>query len=62
MAAKIMRTIKISDVDTARLTGRALVERLVDNGISRLTAERFVALERDNVEAGRARPHTQARR
>jgi hypothetical protein len=62
MATKIVRTLKISDIDTARLTGRALVERLVDNGISRLTAERFVALEADNVEAGRARPHTQARR
>jgi hypothetical protein len=62
MATKIVRTIKISDVDAARLTGRALVERLVDNGISRLTAERFVAIEQSNVEAGRARPHTQARR
>jgi hypothetical protein len=62
MATKNVRAIKISDVDVARLTGRALVERLVDNGISRLTAERFVAIERDNVEAGRARPHTQARR
>ena len=62
MATKIVRTLKISDIDTARLTGRALVERLVDNGISRLTAERFVALEADNAEAGRARPHTQARR
>jgi hypothetical protein len=62
MATKIVRTIKISDIDTARLTGRALVERLVDNGISRLTAERFVVLERDDVEAGRARPHTQSRR
>jgi hypothetical protein len=54
--------IKIADVDGARLTGRALVERLVDNGISRLTAERFVAIERGEGEAGRARPHTQARR
>ena len=62
MATKIVRTVKISDIDTARLTGRALVERLVDNGISRLTAERFVVLEGDDVEAGRARPHTQARR
>jgi hypothetical protein len=62
MATKNARSIKISDVDVAMLTGRALVERLVDNGISRLTAERFVAIERDNVEAGRARPHTQARR
>jgi hypothetical protein len=62
MATKIARTIKITDVDAARLTGSALVERLVDNGISRLTAERFVAIEHGAVEAGRARPHTQARR
>jgi hypothetical protein len=62
LATKIVRTLKISDVDAARLTGRALVERLVDNGISRLTAERFVAIEKGAVEAGRARPHTQARR
>jgi hypothetical protein len=61
LAAGIVRTIKIADVDAARLTGRALVERLVDNGISRLTAERFVELERGNSEPGRARPHTQAR-
>jgi hypothetical protein len=62
LATGIVRMIKIADVDAERLTGTALVERLVDNGISRLTAERFVAIERGAVEAGRARPHTQARR
>jgi hypothetical protein len=40
----------------------ALVERLVDRGFSRLTAERFVAIERGAAEAGRARPHPVARR
>ena len=44
------------------LSNSALVERLVVSGYSRLTAERFVEIERGTAEAGRARPHTTARR
>jgi hypothetical protein len=39
-----------------------LVERLVARGFSRLTAERFVEIERGADKAGRARPHPVARR
>jgi hypothetical protein len=37
------------------------VEQLVARGVSRLTAERIVAIERGDAEPGRARPHSQAR-
>jgi hypothetical protein len=47
----------------ARMLGRvAVVERLVENGSSRLTAERFAALEFGTAEPGRARFHSHARR
>ena len=39
-----------------------LVERLVARGFSRLSAERFVEIERGADKAGRARPHPVARR
>ena len=49
--------------DEARMLGRSgLVERLVEEGTSRLTADRIAALEFDNDEPGRARYHTHARR
>jgi hypothetical protein len=49
--------------DEARMLGRSgLVERLVEEGTSRLTAERVAALEFSNAEPGRARYHTHARR
>lgn len=54
--------IEIADADMRSLSSAALVERLVASGASRLTAERFVAIERGSAEAGRARPHPVARR
>jgi len=48
--------------DEATVTRATLVERLVEAGASRLTAERIVAIERDGAQPGRARPHSQARR
>jgi hypothetical protein len=44
------------------LSNGVLVERLVARGFSRLTAERFVAIERGAAEAGRARAHPVSRR
>jgi hypothetical protein len=55
-------TIEIAEADVKTLNSAALVERLVDQGASRLTAERMVELERGSDEPGRARPHTNARR
>jgi hypothetical protein len=37
------------------------VDRLVEEGASRLTAERIVAIERGLAEVGRARRHPMAR-
>jgi hypothetical protein len=39
-----------------------VVAQLVARGVSRLTAERFVELERGDEKPGRARPHAVARR
>jgi hypothetical protein len=50
-----------SEADTKRLDRSAHVERLVAGGVSRLTAERIVAIERGEAEPGRARRHTQSR-
>jgi hypothetical protein len=44
------------------LSNEAIVERLVDYGSSRLSAERIVAVLRDDVEPGRARRHAQGHR
>jgi hypothetical protein len=54
-------SVVITEVELRMLSSPALVDRLVDNGISRLSAERMVAIERGDAEAGRARRHTQAR-
>jgi hypothetical protein len=54
--------IELADPAMRLLSNSALVDRLVVSGYSRLTAERFVELERGSAEPGRARPHTTARR
>jgi hypothetical protein len=54
--------VEISEVQLRMLSSSALVDRLVDSGISRLSADRMVAIERGGAEAGRARRHTQAHR
>jgi len=51
-------TVEIEDAVVKRLSSPALVERLVANGVSRLTAQRIVELERQGAGPGRARPHT----
>jgi hypothetical protein len=47
--------LEIPDAEANRLSNEQLVERLVDQGCSRLTAERIVAIERGDGEATRAR-------
>jgi hypothetical protein len=47
--------IELADPAMKGLSNSALVERLVVNGFSRLTAERFVEIERGTAEPGRAR-------
>ena len=55
-------TIEIDDAEMRLLSATVLVERLVAAGASRLTAMRFVEIERGSAEPGRARPHPVSRR
>ena len=43
------------------LSNAMVVERLVDAGVSRLSAVRIVDIERNACEPGRARTHTMSR-
>jgi hypothetical protein len=52
----------ISAADLESLSTRALVSRLVSRGVSPLTAERFVEIQRGKAEPGRARTHAVSRR
>jgi hypothetical protein len=56
-----LASIQISEAEKA-LASTVLIDRLVERGFSRLTAERFVAIQRGSAEAGRARPHSMSRR
>jgi hypothetical protein len=56
-----LRRIGITEAAAKKLSSSALVDRLVASGISRLSAERIVAIER-GAEPGRARNHSKARR
>jgi hypothetical protein len=55
-------TLKIADSEMQSLSNEAIAERLVDYGVSRLSAERIVAVLRGDVEPGRARRHAQGHR
>ena len=57
-----LASIEISKSDLHFLSDTALVARLVAGGVSRLTAERFIEIQRGSAEVGRARPHAVARR
>jgi hypothetical protein len=58
----LLSVLAISRAEAHALGRRELVERLVENGSSRLSADRIVALELEKGEPGRARSHTYARR
>jgi hypothetical protein len=51
----------LSDADARTLDHPALVERLVEQGASRLTADRMASILKGETDAGRARRHHQAR-
>jgi hypothetical protein len=55
-------SVDISESDMELLSSTALVARLVAGGVSRLTAERFVEIQRGKGNSGRARPHSMSRR
>jgi hypothetical protein len=54
--------VEISESDLKLLSDTVLVARLMAGGVSRLTAMRFVEIQRGTGESGRARPHAVARR
>jgi hypothetical protein len=54
--------IEIGETDLSVLSSTVVVAQLVARGVSRLTAERFVEIERGDDMPGRARPHAVARR
>lgn len=53
--------IEISESDMRLLSSTALVARLVAGGVSRLTAERYLEIQRGSAESGRARRHALSR-
>ena len=54
--------IQIEVREMKAFSNAMVVARLVDRGVSRLTAERIVEIERSTAEPGRARTHTMSRR
>ena len=50
-------TLELTDAEASRLSNASIVERLVETGVSRLSAARIVEVERSMAEPGRARPH-----
>jgi hypothetical protein len=49
--------LKIRNSELRYLSNAMIVERLVASGVSRLSADRIVAVQRGNDEPGRARRH-----
>jgi hypothetical protein len=58
----LLSVLAISEAEARALSRSEVVERLVESGSSRLTAERIADVEFDAAEIGRARPRTHARR
>ena len=58
----LLSVLALSRAEARSLGSTELVARLVDRGISRLTAERVAEVELGEAEPGRARTHTQSRR
>jgi hypothetical protein len=59
--AALLRKLGAADAEVKLLTSSVLVDRLVACGVSRLTAERFVEIQRGTAEPGRARRHPVSR-
>jgi hypothetical protein len=55
-------TLEIADSEMQWLSNTMIVQRLVESGVSRLSAERIVEVQRGEGEPGRARRHAQGHR
>jgi hypothetical protein len=49
--------LEIPEDEARRLSDEAIARRLVETGVSRLSAARLVEIARGKGEPGRARPH-----
>ena len=58
----LLSVLALSRPEAVTLGRTQFVARLVERGISRLTAERVADVELGAAEPGRARTHTQSRR
>jgi hypothetical protein len=58
--AALLARLELSADDAERLTDDEVILRAVDAGMSRLTAERILALERGSDDPAGARPHGQS--
>ena len=56
-AAVYFGELEFTQAEAETLSDASIVERLVETGVSRLTATRMVELGRGEAELGRARPH-----
>ena len=54
--------LAIRNSELRHLSNAMIVDRLVDSGVSHLSAHRIVAVQRGQVEPGRARRHAQSHR
>jgi hypothetical protein len=52
--------LEIDNAELRFLSNAQIVERLVASGVSRLSADRIVAVQRGGLEPGRARRHGQS--
>lgn len=57
----LLATIEISESEMQLLSSTVLIARLVDGGVSPLTAERYVAIQQGTAQSGRARRHALSR-
>jgi hypothetical protein len=55
-------TLEIDDSEMKSLSDAMIVDRLVDSGVSRLSAERIVEVHHSDNEPGRARRHAHGHR
>ena len=53
--------IQLAVREMKTLSNAMVVERLVDSGVSRLSAVRIVEIEREACQPGRARTHSMSR-
>jgi hypothetical protein len=54
--------LEIANSELRYLSNAMIVERLVESGVSRLSADRIVTVQRGKDEPGRARRHAQGHR